>query len=84
MGIKVTEDYGTHQYNKKYDLDPDMCCPNCGEWTVYCETGSGDYYVGVTHVCISCDSAWTIQGPRDAGVIDLQVIKQIKKSVSPG
>lgn len=68
-----------HSYSFEYLKDLDMYCPNCGERTVYFEHSVGDYYVGATHVCISCSHSWTIQGPQEANSEDEQVIEQIKR-----
>lgn len=37
-----------------------LYCPECGKQTVYVENSEGDYYVGPTHLCVSCDSNFTL------------------------
>lgn len=48
------------KYMDRYDHDPDIHCPSCGEARVWVEHGGGDYYQGPAHVCIGCDTRFTL------------------------
>ena len=37
-------------------LTTDLFCPHCGQQPVHIEAGEGDYYVGATHWCTSCQT----------------------------
>jgi transposase-like protein len=78
----VTIDYGTHQRQTTY-LMTTLFCPSCGKQTVWNEDDPGDYYVGETYVCTSCDSHFTIQGPNviEPKEIEAQVVKQLREAI---
>ena len=52
--------YGTHKYEEKYILS-ELFCPYCGERDVWIEDSPGDYYVGPSHKCLSCDEEFYLQ-----------------------
>lgn len=47
-------------------------CPNCSDQNVFVEIREGDYYVGQTHFCLSCNEVFTIQqeGTRKFKVLE--------------
>jgi len=48
-----------HSYDFVYELE-DLYCPNCGKKSVWVEQGPGDYYEGQTHVCVECNSTFSM------------------------
>jgi hypothetical protein len=52
----------SHSYEETWERT-ELRCPSCGAARVWHDTGSGDFYVGETHLCLSCGSHFTIQGP---------------------
>jgi predicted RNA-binding Zn-ribbon protein involved in translation (DUF1610 family) len=62
--------------------DTALYCPNCGKQSVWIDTGGGDYYVGETHLCVSCDTSFylpNIGSPDDA---DQQAIAAIRAALN--
>ena len=75
--MRVLADYGTHHYWREYDHDEALFCPHCGEKTVYVEQGAGDYYVGPTHLCVSCHFSFSLPGGAKSTGTELKIIKQL-------
>lgn len=47
-------------------LPIDFFCPACGGRPVWAQVGEGDYYLGVTHICLACGADFYL--PTGAGV----------------
>ena len=79
MKKDVVEDYGTHKYNRTYEKC-DLFCPNCGKQEVWEELGSGDYYQGVTYLCIACNNSHSLDNTCcefDKDSVNYSVVRQI-------
>ena len=44
-----------HSYDETWEAT-DYYCPACGKQEVWHETSGEDYYVGETHLCLSCEA----------------------------
>lgn len=55
-----------HSYTESWE-PTDYYCPECGKRSVWVEQGSGDYYQGPLHLCLSCNASGHLQygGDRD-------------------
>lgn len=86
QSVETTVDHGSHKTKSSYERT-DFYCPNCGERKVWCETGEGDYYIGVPFLCVGCDNLFYIPtGPCKVGVKDCansQILNQIKETLIP-
>ena len=80
LQIQVTVKYKAgHSYQYRYEQFEECFCPSCGEKSVWYETGPGDYEQGPTHVCIDCNSSFTLpQGTGEPRYTEDQVVEQIK------
>jgi hypothetical protein len=56
MSMTVTFQRSRRQWRK----DDEYYCPNCGKSGIWFEVGSGDYYEGVDHICLSCEHYFTV------------------------
>lgn len=81
-GMKVLNEYSTHHYIEEFEKC-DLFCPNCGVRSVWQEQSQGDYYLGETFICISCDHDFSIQGPSASSEQNqLKRIVQLKSGVT--
>lgn len=75
-----------HSYVETWAHEPDAFCPRCGKPTVWVEQSEGDFYVGATHCCSTCDAFWTMQvtygDRRPPGPEDQQRLAAIKQPSS--
>lgn len=67
-----------HSYEETWDKS-EYFCPHCGKNEVWEQQGDGDYYQGVTYLCISCGGIFHLpQRPRPENWQDQQRIAELK------
>lgn len=89
--MKVLNEYpNSHHYLEEYNLDESLFCPGCSKATVYVEQSGGDYYEGPEHICISCDSTFSLprgpdktKEPNTLGIIEQLKTKTMKSPTTP-
>lgn len=57
--MQVIRHYTVYGGKEKTDppmLKTDYYCPGCGSQPVFVENDIGDYYMGTTYYCITCNS----------------------------
>ena len=50
----------THKYQETWSHEDDLFCPSCGKQEVWSEDGAGDYYEGVSYICVACSTCFTL------------------------
>ena len=53
--MKVSVKYNAGHTIESEWLNTNIYCPNCGKKEVWRENDGGDYYLGESYLCISCE-----------------------------